>query len=146
MSSVQKCAAALGADRWSACKHHQLSFLSALLPLRNLYCLAFITLPNPLHSAFKRCHTLCVCVSGGNRCYFALLSTGGELLASAGDEQRAHRASLSAVLPAGLGTSCSGHHCSGHRLARRIRMVDPQRVRAGARRRVSATAYEHKMN
>lgn len=89
---------------------------------------------------------MCVCVSGGNRCYFALLSTGGELLASAGDEQRAHRASLSAVLPAGLGTSCSGHHCSGHRLARRIRMVDPQRVRAGARRRVSATAYEHKMN
>lgn len=89
---------------------------------------------------------VCVCVCMGNRCYFALLSTGGELLASAGDEWRAHRASLSALLPAGLGISGSGHHCSGRRLARRIRMVNPQRVRTGARRRVSAAVHERKTN
>lgn len=76
---------------------------------------------------------------------FHSLCAGGELLAGAGDERRAHGAAISALLPAGLGTSCSGHHCSGHRLARWIWMVHTQRVRTGARGRVSMTrTYKHK--
>lgn len=68
---------------------------------------------------------------------FVSLPTGGELLAGPGDERRAHGAALSALLPAGVGTSCCGHRRPGRGLAWRIRMVDTRRVRAGARRRVS---------
>lgn len=71
--------------------------------------------------------------------------SGGELLAGAGDEWRAHRASIPALLPAGLGTSCDGHHCPGHRLAWRLWMDNTQCVRSGSRRRVSATAQHNTM-
>lgn len=68
---------------------------------------------------------------------FSLMSPGGELLASACDEWRAHGATLPAVLPVGLGTSCSGHHHPGHRVAWRLWVDNTCRVRIGARRCVS---------
>lgn len=70
------------------------------------------------------------------------LSPGGELLAGAGDEWWAHRASIPALLPVGLGTSCTGYHCPGYRLAWRLRMDNTQCVRTGARRCVSVALQD----
>lgn len=73
-------------------------------------------------------------------CSSQSVSPGGELLAGAGDERWTHGASLPALLPAGLGASCSRHHCPGHRLAWWLRMDNTQCLRTGARRCVSVTA------
>lgn len=91
----------------------------------------------------------CVCTSvflftvPVHKLFSQTMSPGGELLASAGDEWRAHRASIPALLPARLGTSSSCHHCTRHRLARRLRMDHTQCVRTGARRCVSGQRRTH---
>lgn len=87
----------------------------------------FFSVPNPVHKLFSQ-----------------TVSLGGELLASTGDEWRAHRASIPAVLPVGLGTSCSSHHRPGHRLTRRLRMDHTHCIRTGARGCVSAYKYVFK--